>query len=198
MKLKLPVILASALVVSIASADELMSFDKLITGATPIGPAPWGRLSLTDSAPNQVTLTLANLMTASSGQFISRLLLNAQSLPSDLTMVSRDSKVQSLSWGTNAYNNAGYTFDLKFVFPTSNNSGERLAGGESATLTLRGTGLSARSLVSLSNGPDGSVTGMIHIQNIAGESGKVAAVPEPASLAALGLGVVALARKRRK
>ncbi|MEQ1934471.1 MAG: PEP-CTERM sorting domain-containing protein [Fimbriimonadaceae bacterium] len=199
MKSKSLLILGLCLTASVSFADGTIDFTKLVSGALPNGPSPWGSVSLVNLGANRVSLTLTNNMSLASGQFISRLWLNIVSVPTNLSLVSKSANVSSATWGTNAMNQNGYQFDLQMKLPTANNNDGRLSGGESATIVLDGTGLDSSKFMVTANGPAGPLMGLIHIQDIdCKDSAKVGAVPEPASMAAIGLGIATLLRRRRK
>lgn len=98
-----------------------------------------------------------------------------------------DPYVQSISVGSLI--NAGLPFNVKVVF--KNSPASRLTQGSNSAFQLFG--------VSTSDFVGANDSAMIHFQAlIGGDSSKVIA-PEPASLAALGIGLVGLAgRLRRK
>lgn len=199
MKSKSLLILGLCLTASVSFADGTIDFTKLVSGALPNGPSPWGSVSLVNLGTNRVGLTLTNNMSLASGQFISRLWLNITAVPADLSLVSKSTNVSSVTWGTNAMNQNGYQFDLQMKLPTSNRGDGRLSGGESASIVLEGAGLDSSKFMVMVSGPAGPLMGLIHIQDIdCKDSAKVGAVPEPASMATIGIGIAALLRRRRK
>jgi len=188
-----------------ASAEQyIMNFETLITGDMPDGSL-FATLTITDLGSGDVEFVLEHNATSAANQFISDLWFNMDPFqtptrsgenPSDMFM-------GGLIASENGIVNAGHTFDLNQMFETSN-TGNRLDPGESATFILSGTGLTAADFISNALGGDGNVIAMIHVQGLANEgSGKLAAtelfppVPEPASMAALSIGVLALIRRRK-
>lgn len=188
-----------------ASALEF-DFSVVLTGDTPVGDDPWARVTIDDIGAGSVRVTVENLTDASDGQFLTALYLNIDPFV-DVTasnFVGGDSfnPDNTVSDSEDGFFNAGYTFDLFADFDTSNSGGTRINGGDSVSFDLSGDGLSSASFLALSS-KDGSpdTYGMIHIQGIPGEgegSSKIGTVPEPASMAVLGLGAAALLRRRRK
>jgi len=84
MKSKSLLILGLCLTASVSFADGTIDFTKLVSGALPNGPSPWGSVSLVNLGTNRVGLTLTNNMSLASGQFTSRLWLNITAVPADL------------------------------------------------------------------------------------------------------------------
>lgn len=188
-----------------ASAEQyIMNFETLITGDMPDGSLI-ATLTITDVGSGDVEFVLSHNATSAAGQFVSDFWFNIDpfQVPVRSGEDPSDSFVGGLNASENGIVNAGLTFDLNQMFETAND-GDRLEPGDSATFILSGTGLTAADFISNAIGGDGNVLAMIHIQGLANEgSGKLAAtelfppVPEPASMAALSIGVLALIRRRK-
>ncbi len=189
-----------------ASASSItFNFDTILTGDTP-GGSNIATLTIADSGANTVLVTLTHNATSATGQFISDLWLNldpyATVTQSGQTPINKFSG--ALSQGFNTEQNAGYKFDLRQGFAVSNAGGgvDRLKPGESISFSLTSANLSASMFDSTAvptGGQRTDVAAMIHLQGIPG-GGSVklgAVVPEPASMAALALGAIALVRRRK-
>jgi hypothetical protein len=199
-------VVGMAAMASVASAD-LYTFDftTYISGDSPAGSA-WATMTIEDIGADTVRITMDHNATSEAGSFISDLWFN---LDPFVTVTSSNYNPGSTFNGSiiqseNGITNAGLMFDLNQAFTTSS-SGDRLLPGESASFELSGSGLSASDFLSNAIGDPNDVLAMIHLQSVAGGEGSVKLgatdyfppVPEPASMAALGLGAVALLRRRK-
>ena len=197
-------LILSTIVFSVFAASSqailVFNFDTVVTGDTPGGASPWATLTISDAGANTVNFTLTHNATSSSGQFITALWLNMDPFPGNPQIVENSPTILSGQFKQDAFNNAGLDFDGEILFETSNTSGDRLEPAESVSWQITGTGLNESAFNSFSGGNQ-QVLAMIHVQGIdpGNEgSGKVAAVPEPASLAAIMMGAAVLLRRRRK
>ncbi|RYG24860.1 PEP-CTERM sorting domain-containing protein, partial [bacterium] len=104
-----------------------------------------------------------------------------------------DDNANKSNW--DAVNDASIAYNLTVGF--KNSGPNNLGAGESVEFTLTGTDLDVTDFLS----GTGDVQAMIHVLSLP-EGGSVKlggeAVPEPASMAALGLGAVAMLRRRKK
>jgi hypothetical protein len=191
---------ALALTGPTASAIVVFDFEVLITGQMPQGTSPWATLTIQDSGTDTVDMTLTHNAGSAQGQFISKLLLNIDPFANNLTLSHNSTKITGSGFGMDAFNDAGGSFDMYVDFEVSNRDGgaHRLKPGESVSWQVTGNGLSEDDFVALSQGSL-NVFALLHIQGINGEdSGKVAPVPEPGTLAAIGVALAALASRRFK
>jgi hypothetical protein len=194
-----------------ASATVTFDFNGVFTGDTPVGGTPWATLTIqndgTDSGLNKVLFTLTNNTDPGSGQFLTELELNMTSIPNDFAFVigsdSPSSRLTGISFGEDFLTDAGEKFDFDATFNIPNN-GNRVIGGTSVSWDMKGTGLDESFFNTFATphgeNPD-NILALLHIQGIPGDgegSSKVTPVPEPASMAGLALGALALLRKRRK
>jgi hypothetical protein len=179
-----------------AKAEVVFNFNQVITGATPIGETPWATLRLVDTAPDQVRLTLTNHLPRDTDQFFGRVFLNLNNAEM-LAAQNVDPKITGVNFGNRT--NAGNQWNHEVTFNVSGAGGgqNRVKGGDSVSWTIAGAGISAANL--LRPNANGWI-GMVHVQGIGtkDDSGKIGAVPEPATMAALGLGLAAFARRRKR
>lgn len=204
MNLKLSMLLASVAVVLVPASAEALVFDlsTIYTGSTPQGTGPWAKITLTDVAANTVNLRFDHNASSVTGQFLTSLYLNLDPFVGSITTsneVNANKRNGSIDLVQNGVHGAaGNLFDLGVSFNTANSGGgvNRLKPGEFWSIDLIGTGLSSASFNAVNN--KGHYVGA-HMQGIPGGlSGHITAVPEPATMAALGLGLAGMIRARRK
>ncbi|MBS1718752.1 MAG: PEP-CTERM sorting domain-containing protein [Armatimonadetes bacterium] len=204
--------LSFAVIGAVSAQAITFNFSNVFSGDTPSGPPAWASLTIvndgTVSGLNKVKFTLTNLTDPASGQFITELLLNLTSIPSDFAFVTGSDtpsgRFTGDSHGSNFVNDAGEKFDYDATFNIPNN-GKRVIGGTSVSWDVKGTGLDANHFLTFAT-PQGDnprdIYAMVHMQGLPnGGSAKLngtVAVPEPTSMAALGIAAVGLLRKRRK
>jgi hypothetical protein len=194
-----------------ASADVTFDLNMVVTGDTPVGDDPWARVTIEDIGANMVRITGYNLTDEEDGQFITDFFLNIDPFVNDLVASNfvngaKFNPDDTAYFGEDSFGTAGYNFDLRFSFDTTNSGGGefRLNPGQSAGFDLTGTGLSSASFLAFA-GKTGeqefNLYALAHVQGIPGDgegSSKIGAVPEPATMSVLALGAAALLRRRKK
>ena len=188
------------------------NFDTIVSGDPP-GGFSIATMTIEDTVADSVLVTLNHNSTSLDGQFITGLWLNLDPfitpVQSAQTPINKfDGALQS---GLDSQNNAGLNFDLFQGFQTNNDGGgvDRLKPGEAISFVLTGSGLDAADFLSTAvptGGQRDDIAAMIFVQGLPnGGSVKLGStdeefpsVPEPASMGALALGIVALLRKARK
>lgn len=168
-----------------------------INGSIPDGVAPYASATLENNGANTVKVTLKNL--APTSNFIVRFNLNLTS-NIDVSFAHLSGNVaDSTTDGPNHSDGhpsmmAGL-FDIVFSYPTSNSNPNRFKGGEDSIYNLTGTGLDETDFLAQSTG---GYMAAARFQGISNDgSGTVGLVPEPASLAAVAVGLAALRRRRK-
>jgi hypothetical protein len=194
MSLRKAALLAGAgaflLIPAFASADFSWDFNTVISGDTPGGSAPWANLTGTQNGSGvDFTLTFNSFVGAGSAtEFLKQLdLAYTGGLDTGHDLNTGSASIVGFDFGS--LTDAGLHFDVKMDFSTPNNA-NRVTPGESVSFTI--TNVDA----------DNFTSGLLHINGTPGNegSGKVAPgpVPEPASMAALGIGAMGLLARRRR
>lgn len=184
---------------TVAQAIVVFDYEVVVTGSTPGGAPPWATLLIQNDGPNKVDMTLTHNPSSEEGQFISRLYLNIDPFPNNLQIIENSPKIIDADFGLDNFTDAGGKFDARIKFETSNanNGANRLKPGESVSWEITGTGITEQSFQALSTGSL-NVLSLIHMQGITDkDSGKIAPVPEPATMFGL-LAALGLLRARRK
>lgn len=153
------------------------------------------KLTIKDVAPNKVEVKIENVwdnLVFGNGSFLSQLFLET-TLSTTIPDGSYVSGNTISSWADGG-SNAGFSYDKQVRYPTSGGpSSDRFLTGETSVFTLEATGLDATDFTSA----------MVHIQGI-GDNGQFSAkftgeaVPEPGTMIALGMGIAAAVRRRKK
>jgi len=175
-----------------AAADMSWQFNTVVSGDTPGGSAPWATLDCTNiQGGAEFTLTFNNFTGAGADtEFLNQLDLAYNGDLSGATFSTPSQSVTGATFGS--FTDAGGSYDLKVNFETSNSSGFRVLPGDSVTFDVMGSNVSCENFT----------TGLLHINGTTGTEGssKVAPgpVPEPASMAALGMGALGLLARRRR
>ncbi|HDZ19894.1 hypothetical protein LCGC14_0204670 [marine sediment metagenome] len=181
------------------------------SGATPpAGAAPWLTAIFDDGgSPGSVdlTLTATNLV---GSEFVNLWLFNLDpALNPTLLVFSAPSKSGSftsptISRSVDAFKADGDGwFDIKFDFASGGGDAARFGPGEDVSYTITGIGsLTAGSFDFLSKpgGGHGPFPTAAHVQGIGEDNANSGwiTVPEPTSLALLGVGAIASLRRRRR
>lgn len=183
------------------SADALvLNLDTIYSGPTPSGSAPWVTVTITDVAPNKVNLKIDHNASSSAGQFVSAVYLNIDPFVGAVTLsneVNANKRNGNLDLALNGVHGAsGNLFDLGVSFKTSNSGAgvNRLKPGEFWSADLTGTGLHSALFNHVDN--NGLYVGA-HMQGIQGGLSSHLTTPEPASMAAIGFGILGILGRRR-
>lgn len=182
---------------SSASAAITFEFGTIVTGAPAGGPL-YARLTITSTGVDTVSLVLENTATlpAADGQSIHRLHLNVDPFIAGLIVTSADPHFVDFDYTQDGQNDAGSMFDLQINFDIAPPS-DRFTPGDVVSMTATGTGLTENHFAMLSAGTPREA--MIHLISIPpNEDSAKVTTPEPATFAALGLGALALLRRRRR
>ena len=203
------------------AATLTLGLDTEFSGATPpaSGTTPWVTATFDDSfgGPNTVRLTMTadNLTGGGGGENLELFHFNFDpSLdPTALTFSAVDNSASNpenglgdngIFTGVNAFMaNGDGNYDIVFNFPPPpGGGGNRFTGGESVIYDITYTSaidVNSFNFLSDDGGGQGTFLAAAHIQRINGnESGWIGVVPEPSTAALVGLGLMALARRRRR
>ncbi len=200
-KILLPALVGFGALMSFASASAAIVFEfgTIVTGAPAGGPL-YARLTISNAGTDTVSLFFENTaaLPAAAGQAVHRLHLNVDPFIAGLTVTSADPHFEDFDYTQDGQNDAGSHFDLQINLDIAPPA-DRFLPGDTMTMTATATGLTENNFLALSTGTPRQA--MVHLISIPpnGDSAKVTTpVPEPATMAALGLGVVALLRRRKK
>lgn len=197
------VVLASALA-GAANAAVTINLGSLINGSMPSGSYPQLTAKLEQDGTNAVKLTMTNNMVPSN--YVHDWMFNVNGAVSTIARLSGETA--ALSFNNNGGSQVkGGIFDLVFTYGNGD-----FSGGDSSVYRLTGTGLTEGSFISYSanelknNGSIDNLGGWLSAADVRGfgSSGSIGtkaysqAVPEPASMAALGLGAIGLLKRRKK
>jgi len=170
-----------------ASADFTFDFNTVVTGDTPGGPTPWATLTGTQNGTDvDFTLTFHDFVgDGSDTEFLDYLKMAYDGDISGSTIVESEDGI--VGFDTNASNDGGLDFDATVDFENANN-GNRITPGDSVSFTL--TDVDADLFTNF----------LLHINGtgVDGEGSSKVSVPEPASMAALGIGALGLLARRRR
>jgi hypothetical protein len=191
--------IGAALSFTSASAAITFEFGTIVNGSPAGGPL-YGRLTITNAGTDTVSLVLENTATLpdADGQSFHRIHLNVDPFIAGLVVTSADPHFVDFDYTQDGQNDAGSMFDLQINFDIAPPA-DRFTPGDVVAMTATAPGLTESHFNMLSAGTPRQA--MIHIISIPpdGNSAKVTTpVPEPATFSALGLGALALLRRRRK
>ncbi|MCX7993890.1 MAG: PEP-CTERM sorting domain-containing protein [Fimbriimonadales bacterium] len=172
-----------------AQANIVFHFTTVWTGNTPNGTSPWATMTINNiSGGVQVNITHNN--TSAPGQFLRELFLKFNTLPTSAHFTS-DPYITGITLGNTT--NAGLSFNVQVNFKSAPPS-QRLLPGGTASFKLFG--------VSEADFAGQNTSAMVHLQGIqlpGGQTGSSKLIaPEPASMIALGTGLVSLLGLRRR
>lgn len=192
-----------------ASATASLIFDlgTTINGSTPTGTPPFLRAEFQTLGTDSVRLTLTNLMPTTN--FVDNWVFNIDPLSglvftyeSGVAAIDVSSGLNFTDGGSNV--KAGL-FDIMFHYDTS--EANRFHGGLTSVYTITGAGIDENSFLAFSiDNPSsppspGGWLSASHVQGFAngagsGSIGTMTPVPEPATIAVIGLSAVAMIRRR--
>lgn len=210
---------ATALLVFAAMTTQaavVFNYGTVETGGTPGGAPPWLRATFTQLNPTTVDLLL-EAVNLTSTEFVSEWWFNVNPtiLPTSLSFAFQSGTAgpwNSLTAAQDGITNAGGVFDFDLGWPTSGMQGGALRFTDDETALIRITRIgglleSDFNWTSGGSGDAANVLALAHIQAITSPPGssKVSptvngggSVPEPGSLALVGIAALAAALLRRK
>jgi hypothetical protein len=171
-----------------ASADFTYDFNHVQTGVTPGGDAPWATLTGTQNGSDVDFVLTFNDNNVSDAlkltEFLKQLDIAYSGDLSGSSIVESEDSITDAS--IHDFTDASLSFNAETDFDTAH-SGDRVNVGESVSFTI-------------TNADADLFTGfLLHINGIGEGSSKVNnGVPEPASMAALGIGAMGLLARRRR
>lgn len=190
----------------VAHSAVVFHFSDVYTGDIPDGGAPFATVTITDVAMDTVRLRLDHNATSGEGQFLTQLNLNLTSIPDSIMFTNYENEHKfalPITYGNDFFVDAGLKFDMKMQFQVSNAGGgvNRLKPGEYVSVDMTASGLNENWFMAYATpaGDNKPVLSMLHLQGISdGGSSKLEGVPEPATLTALGIGLTAFFKRRKK
>jgi hypothetical protein len=195
------------------AAPVVIDINTFVTGLNG-GTASVAKLTMTQNGANvdfRLDNTISNHAGAITGSFLTLLEFSYDGSPAltsaNFTSFGGSQVVGSGDFGIDPPGgNAGYDFFLDLDYPTGPPS-QRFVNGEYSTWTITGVNLNDFTTLVTGSGP--ASLAMVHLQGLnAGQSAKyvgdadgggppTGGVPEPATLALVGLALFAAARARR-
>lgn len=182
----------------------VFNLNVVYTGATPGGSGPWAKITITDVATNKVNVRVDHLLTdVTEDRFISNVYLNLDPFVAGPPVISNEvnsnKRNGAVAFSLNGIAGAaGNNFDVRVPFQTSGSGGgvNRLKQGEFWSADLTATGLAAAKFNAVS---DNGLFAGAHIQALTNSPGSGhITTPEPGTWAAVGLGALAICRRKRK
>ena len=178
-----------------AHATLVYDFSFVLAGTDPTATPPWARLTIANDGANTVKLTLDNLLPQGFG-FFDKLYLNVNP-PTTVSVVGTPPTVSGLAFNKTV---ASEFFDLEILLDKNHAIGP----GQSGFFDLTGLGLTENSFKDVADvhgqGKPKDVAAVFHIEQkkSADIYAHGAPVPEPASMAALAIGAIAMLKRRKK